>query len=297
MSAMSAGCSLRQPFVGDLQLDAPRRVGLEQIDELPRDDARRNLLEQRAQRERRHDALAEAADRAAGADVHRDDVQHHVAVERRRVELDVVDADDLPAVDVDDLLVEEVALEQQHAVRRRVALPLRPRRSPARTVAPARLQRRLGGSTRSPSAVRTIRNATRVGWSCGATATSRTRPDGAAGIAHGGAEQFRQGDDGHGRRSPGKAISDRTSITGFLRSERREHGHDVQLAVGVVDAALEAAGPLVVDDDADRACVFTRPPVVARHERVKDREPRQSRPATRTVQTSFVDMRSSPRPP
>ena len=53
MSAMSAGCSLRQPFVGDLQLDAPRRIGLEQVDELPRDDPRRNLLEQRAQRERR----------------------------------------------------------------------------------------------------------------------------------------------------------------------------------------------------------------------------------------------------
>ena len=31
--------------------------------------------------------------------------------------------------------------------------------------------------------------------------------DGACGIAHGGAEQFRQGDEGHGPRSPNKAIS------------------------------------------------------------------------------------------
>ena len=37
---------LRQPFVGDLQLDPPRGVGLEQIDELPRDHPRRNLFEQ-----------------------------------------------------------------------------------------------------------------------------------------------------------------------------------------------------------------------------------------------------------
>ena len=40
-----------------------------------------------------------------------------VAVDRRGIELDVVDAHDLAAVDVDDLLVEQVALEQQHAVR------------------------------------------------------------------------------------------------------------------------------------------------------------------------------------
>ena len=69
------GMELREAFVRDLQLDAPRRVGLEQVDELPGDDARRNLLEQRAQRERRDDALREAADGAARADVDRDDVR------------------------------------------------------------------------------------------------------------------------------------------------------------------------------------------------------------------------------
>ena len=51
---------LGEAFVGDLQLDAARRIGLEQIDELPRDDARRNPLEQRPQRERRDDALRRA---------------------------------------------------------------------------------------------------------------------------------------------------------------------------------------------------------------------------------------------
>ena len=175
MSAMSAGCSFGEPFVGDLQLDAARRIGLEQIDELPRDDARRNPLEQRAQRERRHDALRQAADGAARADVDRDDVQQQVAVDRRRLELDVVDAHDLAAVDVDDLLVEQVALEQQHAVGRRVALP----RDGVGRGADGRAARFDGvrrRAMRSPLGVLTIRYAMRVGWSCGAIAISRTRP-------------------------------------------------------------------------------------------------------------------------
>ena len=119
---------LGQTLVGDLQFDAARRIGFEQVDELPGDDARRNPLEQGAQRERRHDALREPADGAAGADVDRDDVEQQVAVDRRRLELDVVDPDHLAAVDVDDLLIEEVALEQQQAVGGRETLPLRARR-------------------------------------------------------------------------------------------------------------------------------------------------------------------------
>ena len=165
---------LRQTFVGDLQLDAAGRVGFEQIDVLPRDHPRRNPLEQRPQRERRHDALRQAADGAAGADVHRDDADQEVAVDRRRFELDVVDADDLAAVDVDDLLIEQVALEQQHAVGRREGCHAAAS-SAARTVAPAELMAS-GGSMRSPLGVLTIRYAMRVGWSCGAIAISRTRP-------------------------------------------------------------------------------------------------------------------------
>jgi hypothetical protein len=115
---------LGEALVGDLQLDAPCRVGLEQIDELPRDHARRDLLEQCPQRERRDQPFRQPADRTTRPDVHRDDVQQQVAVDRRRLELDVVDADHLAAVDVDDLLVEEVALQQQHAVGRRKAVPV-----------------------------------------------------------------------------------------------------------------------------------------------------------------------------
>ena len=122
-----------------------------------------------------HEALRQAADGAAGADVDRDDAQDDVAVDRRRVELDVVDADDLASVDVDDLLIEQVALEEQDAVGGGVLSPSADASSAVRTVAPHDLSA-AAGSMRSPSAVLTIRNATRVGWSCGAMAISRTRP-------------------------------------------------------------------------------------------------------------------------
>jgi len=113
----------RQARVLDLQLDAARRVGFDEVDELPRDDARRNPVEQGARGERWHHALDESADGAAGADVDRGDTEDDVAVDRCGIELDVVDANDLAAVDVDNLLIEQIALEQEDAVGRRVQGP------------------------------------------------------------------------------------------------------------------------------------------------------------------------------
>ena len=78
------GVQLRQPLVGDLQLHPPRRIRLQQIDELPRDHPWRDALEQRTQGERRDDPLREPADRAAGADVDSDDVDQQMVVDRGR---------------------------------------------------------------------------------------------------------------------------------------------------------------------------------------------------------------------
>src|SRR5205823_12682156 len=117
------GMELREPFVGDLQLHPAGWVGFEEVDVLPRNDARWNLVEQRPQREGGDDALGEAANRASRADVDGDDVQREMAVDGGRVDLDVVHSDDLAAVDVDDLLIEQVALEEQDAVRWHVVVP------------------------------------------------------------------------------------------------------------------------------------------------------------------------------
>ena len=117
---------LGKPFVRDLQLDAPGRIRFEEIDVLPGDHPRRDLVQQGAQRKRRDETFGEPADGASGPDVHGHDGERDMAVERRRIELDVVDADDLAAVHIDDLLIEEVALQQQLAVGRDVRLPVRP---------------------------------------------------------------------------------------------------------------------------------------------------------------------------
>jgi hypothetical protein len=119
-----------------------------------------------------------------------------VAVDRRGLELDVVDADDLAAMDVDDLLVEEVALEQQHAVARRKSIP------PARVGRrPDRRARRLDFVVRQhPLAVggpddeegdpggMVLR---------GHRDLAHATADGAGGVSYGGAEQLGQRDDRH----------------------------------------------------------------------------------------------------
>jgi hypothetical protein len=48
-----------------------------------------------------------------------------VTVDGRRLDLDVVHTNDLAAVHVDDLLIEQIALEQEDAVRRGIGAPLR----------------------------------------------------------------------------------------------------------------------------------------------------------------------------
>ena len=125
-------------------------------------------------RERRDHPFGEPADGAAGADIDRDDVKCDMAVEQRRIELDVIDPDDLTAMHVDDLLIKQVALEQQHAVRRR-------RRRPRRPFCVGANRRGAGlerGCRQYPIAARgpNDQESDGVGCSWGATATSRTRP-------------------------------------------------------------------------------------------------------------------------
>ena len=74
------------------------------------------MLQIRRIAERRQRALKEPPEDAAHPDIHFD---HQQRVARRRrcgLHGDVVDADHLAAVDVDDLLVEEVAVDAQHVL-------------------------------------------------------------------------------------------------------------------------------------------------------------------------------------
>src|SRR5580658_7886570 len=108
---MNAG----QPLVLDAQLDAPRRIWLNNVDKLPGDGARaepaRNRLEPRPWQH----TFEDPAKCAAQPDF---DLGHAQMVCRsviRPLQVHIVDADNFSAVDVDDLAVNEVTLQKEIA--------------------------------------------------------------------------------------------------------------------------------------------------------------------------------------
>src|SRR5206468_4739569 len=113
-----------QAFVRNLQLDAAGRVGLDEVHVLPGNDTRWDLLEQRTKRERRHHSLGEPPDGAPRAHVHGQDVERQVVIDWCGVDFDVVHADDLASVDVDDLLIQQVAFQKEDTVGGGVSIPV-----------------------------------------------------------------------------------------------------------------------------------------------------------------------------
>ena len=97
---------LGQALVGDAQLHAGDR-SLDRIDVLPVDVPLRNLAVETAGDGPPRPLDAEPAQQAGGSDVHGDQMQRAFDL----VEPEVVDADHLAAVDVDDLAVHQVPLE------------------------------------------------------------------------------------------------------------------------------------------------------------------------------------------
>ena len=93
------------------------------------------------------------------------------------LQLDIIHADDLAAVDIDDLLIEQVAFKKKQTFGAVCIWPVRG----FGCGMDAGIDRGNGGGrrTRLPDFVLTMRLATRVRSSCGARVTSRTRPDAA----------------------------------------------------------------------------------------------------------------------
>ena len=118
---------LRESGVLDAKLHSSRRIGLNEVDELPGNNPRRNLPQQYIQCRVRHRALQQTAGRAARAHVNPGNSERGVMIHRNRIEINVIHPHHLAAMHVDDLLVEQVALQQQIAFRF-VALKLAPLR-------------------------------------------------------------------------------------------------------------------------------------------------------------------------
>ena len=107
---------LLQFGVGDVEAQAAQRVGFDHVGEFPGDGVGRNGPLQAADPGGRQDALEDAAENAADADIdfeHVQGVAHAIELDAHG---DVVDADHLAAVDVDDLLVQQVAGDAQHVL-------------------------------------------------------------------------------------------------------------------------------------------------------------------------------------
>ena len=113
------GMERGQAFVRDFELDAARGIGFDEIDKTPGDGAGRNSLEQDVESGAGCEAAQQAADGAAGADIDGMNAQDGMRAsglgEGVDLEFDVVDADDFAPVNVDDLLIEEVAFEKEEA--------------------------------------------------------------------------------------------------------------------------------------------------------------------------------------
>ncbi len=92
-----------EAFVGNLELDAARGIGFDQIDKTPGDGSGRNFLEQYVESGAGREPAEEAADGAADADVDGLDAEDGMRVSGFGVgvdlQVDVVDANDFAAVE------------------------------------------------------------------------------------------------------------------------------------------------------------------------------------------------------
>ena len=108
-----------QTLVRDFEFDAARGVGFDKVNETPGDGAGRNSLEQGVERSAGREASQKTPDGAADANVDRLDAQDRMRVSGFDhgvdLKIDIVDADDFASVNVNDLLIEEIAFEQEQA--------------------------------------------------------------------------------------------------------------------------------------------------------------------------------------
>jgi hypothetical protein len=98
-------------LVSDAKFDAAKRVRFDEIDEFPADGALRKLALEFADEARGSQALEETANGARNANIDLGNAEFDVFVGEKFGEVDVIDADDLAAGSVDDLLVEKILLD------------------------------------------------------------------------------------------------------------------------------------------------------------------------------------------
>jgi hypothetical protein len=107
------GVEVLEFLVGDAELNAAERVGLDEVDEFPANGALGKLAVELTEKSGRSNALQEAADRAREANIDLSDAKFDIAVGALFGKINVVDTDDLAASSVNDLLIEEIFLHSE----------------------------------------------------------------------------------------------------------------------------------------------------------------------------------------
>src|SRR5947209_15425505 len=122
---------LRQSLVLDAQLRSARWISYDQLDDLPGNHPWLQSSDQCLYNHRGRYAFQQAAQRTSHANINLGDLDADSAVRRFRMQIDVVHTNDFSSVDVDDLLIQQVALEKKEIVQGRCFRPFRCRRRSA----------------------------------------------------------------------------------------------------------------------------------------------------------------------
>ena len=101
-----------------------KRVGLDQVDEFPGNDARRQLGGKAANQSGRGHAVEQAPRGAGQPDIDLGDAQLDGAVDALLGQIDVIHAHDFAAAGIDDLLVEQILAHGQPGFVRLIVLEI-----------------------------------------------------------------------------------------------------------------------------------------------------------------------------
>ncbi len=140
--------------MGNLQLHSTSGIGLDQIDEIPRNTARRNSSQESIQRTPGRDTTQQTPDGSTRPDVDGMHPQHRIrairVLLRFDLQINIVDSDDFPSVDIDHLLIEQITLQQKQAFRAVDRTPF-PREEVVARMPPLIADTAENGSTRFPT--------------------------------------------------------------------------------------------------------------------------------------------------
>ena len=115
---------LGKPLISQAQAHTARRIGFNQIHGFPGNGFFRHPHGQRFNGAAGSHALEQPADSAAQADIHAPDFELEGAIGLLTQQVNIIHANNFASGNVDNLLVQQVALQQQHAFRAGKRLPV-----------------------------------------------------------------------------------------------------------------------------------------------------------------------------